>query len=314
MPHLRRAAAKVGLRAKLEPPHLKNVASRPTGDGWPLSGVEPFMSADPQLPVTSSIEPEWASDARDFYRDVLVSLDNLPWAVGGALALQWHTGIWRATKDLDLLLSPQAVPDALRQLRAQGFHTCIEDSVWLAKVIRDDYFVDLITGISNACLIVDDSWFRRAVPGEILGIPCRILAAEELIASKVFVTRRERFDGSDVVQLLRACGPQLDWDRLMQLLDPHWQLLYWSLVLFAYIYPAHTDLVPSAVWQQLNNRFRDEVQQPHRNQAFRGSLVDPRMFAINVNEWGERNLYEEYRQQHPCLLQSAEDPGKETNR
>jgi len=262
------------------------------------------MSADPQLPVTSSAEPAWTAKARDFYRDVLLSLTDVPYAVGGALALQWHAGIWRATKDLDLLLPPQAIPTALQQLRARGFDTCIEDSVWLAKVRRGDYFVDLITGISNACLIVDGSWIRRSVPGEILQIQCPVLAAEELIASKIFVTRRERFDGADVIQLLRACGANLDWDRIMQLLEPHWELLYWSLIFFAYIYPSHTDLVPQRIWSQLTERFRQTVAHPQKDEPFRGSLIDPRMFAINVNEWGERDLYTEYRSQHPCLLRS----------
>lgn len=267
------------------------------------------MSLEQELPITSSTEPEWTTDARNFYRDVLLGLSNVSWAVGGALALQWHTGIWRATKDLDLLLPPEEVPDALRQLQARGFGVSIEDSVWLAKVRRGEYFVDLITGISNACLIVDESWMKRSLSGDILGIPCRILAPEELIASKIFVTRRERFDGADVVQLVHACGARLDWDRLMQLARSHWQLLYWSLVLFAYIYPSRTNLVPARVWQQLEKKFRETIEHPSETSPFRGSLVDPRMFAINVNEWGERDLYTEYREQHPCLLkeQKKED-------
>lgn len=268
-----------------------------------MERVESFMSLDAQLPVTSSTEPEWAADARDFYRDILLSLADVPWAVGGALALQWHTGIWRATKDLDLLLSPHAFPDAVRQLRVRGFEVSIEDSVWLAKIRRGEYFVDLITGISNACLIVEDSWITRSLSGEILDIRCRVLAPEELIASKVFITRRERFDGSDVVQLLRACGAKLNWGRLMQLVGSHWHLLYWSLILFVYIYPANTDLVPMHIWQQLADKFRQAIEHPDKTAPFRGSLVDPRMFAINVNEWGERDLYTEYRAEHPCLLQ-----------
>lgn len=271
------------------------------------------MSEEPHLPVTSSSEPEWTPEERDFYRDVLQSLQDTPFAVGGAFALQRHTGIWRCTKDLDLLLAPARIPSALRQLRHQGFETRIEDSVWLAKVERGKHLVDLITGISNACLIVDDSWITRSIPGDILGIPCRFLAAEELIASKVFITRRERFDGADVVHLLRACGERLDWDRLLQLVQTHWQLLYWSLVLYAYVHPAHTHLVPAAVWQQLTDRFREEVRSPQANEPFRGSLIDPRMFAIDVEEWGERDLYSEYRERHPCLLRIEEEERKETN-
>lgn len=272
------------------------------------------MSEEQQLPVTSSVEPDWAADACECYRDVLQALTDTPFAVGGAFALQQHTRIWRSTKDLDLLLPPASIPAALRKLRDSGFDTHIKDSVWLAKVERGEYFVDLITGISNACLIVDDSWISRSLPTKVLGIPCQVLAAEELIASKVFITRRERFDGADVVHLLRVSGAQLDWDRLLHLVQNHWQLLYWSLVLFAYIHPAHTDIVPERIWQQLTDRFSYEIKHPQRDEPFRGSLIDPKMFAIDVEEWGERDLYQEYRGRHPCLLQIEEKERKEINR
>ena len=38
---------------------------------------------------------------------------------------------------------------------------------------------------------------------------------------------------------------------------------------------------------------------------FRGSLVDDKMFAIDVNEWGLENLMEEYRERRLRSL-----PGK----
>lgn len=160
------------------------------------------------LPVTSSTEPVWAVEARECYRDVVKALEQarVPCAVGGAFAMHKHTGIWRATKDLDLLLVAADVPRALRQLNNAGFETHIEDPVWLAKATRGDYFVDLITGVGNASLIVDKSWIERASSDEILGVPCKILALEEMIASKSFVSRRERFDGSDVVHLIRTAA------------------------------------------------------------------------------------------------------------
>jgi hypothetical protein len=258
----------------------------------------------PPLPVTSSQEPAWAVEARSCYRDVIAALHqgHVECAVGGAFAIHKHTGVWRTTKDLDLLLEPRAVPGALEYLRQAGFDTCIEDPVWLAKAWRGNYFVDLITGLGNASLRVEASWIERASHEEILGVPTRILAAEEMIASKVFVAHRERFDGSDVVHLIRACGDRLDWMRLLHILDQHWELLFWSLTLFAYIYPGRTELVPERIWTELMNRFTETVRHPQRDAAFRGSLIDPNMFAIDVNEWGERNLYREYCEKHPDLL------------
>jgi hypothetical protein len=271
------------------------------------------MSAEEQtLPVTTSSEPDWAEDARAIYRDIILHMNyaGVPYAIAGAFALRQHTGIWRDTKDLDFFVPPHQIARALRYMSAQGFQVSIEDSVWLAKARRGDYFVDLITGLSNACLVVDDTWIARAIPGKVLGIPCRILAAEEMIASKIFITRRERFDGADIVHLLRSCGPTLDWDRLLHLTGPHWQLLYWNLVLFAYIHPAHTAVVPERIWHQLAALFENHVMHPRKSAPFRGSLIDPKMFAIDVDEWGERDLNTDYRACHPCLIQIEGDETK----
>ena len=207
------------------------------------------------------------------------------------------------------MLDAGAVPRALKAARRIGFETYIEDPVWLAKARRGDYFVDLITGIGNATLVVNHSWIERAIPDAILGVPCKILAAEELIAAKVFVARRERFDGSDVVHLICSCGGQLDWDRLLDLLHGHWGVLFWSLALFAYVYPSQTDLVPDPVWNELIRSFDQSVRHPKKDDPFRGSLIDPNMFAIDVDERGERDLYRENCEKHPHLLRMEEPVG-----
>ena len=253
-------------------------------------------------------------EEREFYREVLLILHDggIPFAVGGAFAIHKHTSIWRCTKDLDLLLVFSAVPTALEQLRQAGFDTWVEDPIWLAKVARGDDFVDLISGMGNAGLFVEQSWLARSIPDSIFGVPCNVLRAEELIASKLFVTRRERFDGADVVHLIRKCGANLDWDRLLQILHPHWELLYWALVLFAYVYPAQISLVPERIWGDLTQRFINHISHPRKDDPFRGSLIDPYMFAIDVNEWGERDLYRENAGRHLKRLQQIESPTENT--
>lgn len=167
------------------------------------------MSAEAsELPVTSSTEPAWAEDARECYQGVLQALQEakVPFAVSGGFAFHRHTGIWRATKDLDLVLTPGTVPSAFEVLQHRGFETWIEDPVWLAKARLLGYYVDLITGVGNATLTVEASWIERAIPDQVLGVPCKVLRAEEMIASKLFVTRRERFDGADIAHLVRACS------------------------------------------------------------------------------------------------------------
>jgi hypothetical protein len=260
------------------------------------------------LPVSSSTPPEFLPDALECYRGALESLQQaqIPHAVAGAFALHKHTGIWRVTKDLDIVLESRSVPAALSRLEEMGFKTRIEDPIWLAKAWRGDYFVDLITALGNAVLIVDRSWLDRAEPYEIFGVPCRVLAAEEVIASKLFVSHRERFDGADIAHLIRARGADLDWDRLQDVVCEHWELLLWSLVFFAYIYPSRASIVPRQLWKELLRRLEERVQRSNKDEPFRGTLIDPNMFAIDVTEWGERDLFREYCARHPSLLQAIE--------
>ena len=164
------------------------------------------MSDDQEksLPVSSSQPPVFCKQQESLFREVIKLLErnHVPFVISGAFALHEHTGIWRDTKDLDLFLPAQEVAQALRLLKKDGFETEILDPVWLAKAWRDGFFVDLITGMSNAVVRVDYSWVRHASRAQIFGMSVRVLAPEELIASKIFVTRRERFDGADICHVI----------------------------------------------------------------------------------------------------------------
>jgi Uncharacterised nucleotidyltransferase len=240
------------------------------------------------VPTTSSVPLRLPKAQEILFREVLTVLQekNVPHAVSGAFALRQHTGICRFTKDLDIFLPPENVPAALEYLRERGFECRVCDSVWLAKAHRDGFFVDLITGMSNAAITVDASWIARAHPAVIVGARTRVLAPEELLASKLFVCRRERFDGADIAHIVYALRGKLDWDRILRLVGEHWEVLLWALVLFRYVYPAHTDYVPRAVWSDLLARFEQALNSPNPKARFRGSLIDDKMFAIDVKEWG----------------------------
>ena len=226
--------------------------------GKPPSGVQvteiqPIGVHSAEVQPTSAIPPGLPKRQGDLFRDVLMLFEagNWPYAVAGAFALREHTGVSRFTKDLDLFLSPESASQALAFLREKGLKCEICDPVWLAKAHRDGYFVDLITGMSNGVMSVDPSWIERARPANVVGVQSRVLAPEELLASKLFVVRRERFDGADIAHILFATQGKLDWDRILELVGEHWELLLWALVLFRYVYPAHSNYVPQFLWQDL---------------------------------------------------------------
>ena len=250
------------------------------------------------VPMTSSVRLKLPARQKKLFHEVLALLNEheLPHAVSGAFALREYTGICRYTKDLDVFLSAQHASEALRHLAERGFECEIRDPVWLAKAYRNGYFVDLITGMSNGVLAVDSSWIERAHPATVFGVPTRVLAPEELLASKLFVIRRERFDGADIAHIIYASRGSLQWDRVLELAGEHWEILLWTLILFRYVYPAQTDYVPQAIWQDLLTRFQHEITLPDGMAKFRGSLVDDNMFAIDVNEWGLHNLLQEIRE------------------
>lgn len=248
------------------------------------------------LPVSSSEPPQFAPEQEQLFREVLLLLNasGIPYVVSGAFALHEHSGIWRNTKDLDIFMAADQVPATIEILQQHGLETEICDPVWLCKARRAGYFVDFISGMSNAVIRVDQSWIDRAFDSQVVGIPAKVLAPEELVASKIFVTRRERFDGADIAHIVYAAGNSLDWARLLALVGEHWEMLLWSLLLFHYIYPS-SNAVPKNVWEDLLARFHAEIENPNPVAAFRGSLIDENMFAIDVQEWKLENVIEAYR-------------------
>ena len=250
-----------------------------------------------ELPKTSSLPSDVPREQVELFRDVLEALtrDRVPYAVSGAFALRQHTGICRFTKDLDLFVTPSNCASALECLQGAGMECEVVDPVWLAKAHRDEHFVDIITGMSNGAITVEDSWIERAPLAVVYGMETRVLAPEELVASKIFVARRERFDGADIAHVIYGTHGSFDWKRELELVGEHWEMLLWNLVLFRYVYPAQSHYVPAEIWKELLRRFEREVRNPNPQATFRGSLIDDRMFAIDANEWEMPNLMEKNR-------------------
>jgi hypothetical protein len=109
------------------------------------------------------------------------------------------------------------------------------------------------------------------------------------------VTRRERFDGADIAHVIYGTEGKLDWDRILKLAGDNWEMVFWTLVLFRYIYPAQTPYVPLRVWDELIGRFISAVKDPDPGARFRGSLIDENQFAIDMREWRLDDLLTEYR-------------------
>jgi hypothetical protein len=235
--------------------------------------------------VTDLLSPATAA----FYREGMEALERsgVRFLIGGAYALAHYTGIVRHTKDLDVFLLRADVSRALDALAAIGCRTEITFQHWLGKAFHGDDFLDLIYSSGNGLCPVDEEWFTHARSSSVLGKDLRLCPPEEMIWQKAFVMERERFDGADVAHLLRACGPELDWPRLLRRFGPHGRLLYGHLIFFDYLYPQEAAKIPDGVMMELAERSRVENREPAApSKVCRGPLVSRSQYLVDLHQWG----------------------------
>jgi hypothetical protein len=229
---------------------------------------------------------ELDSGALEFYQTVMIALHDagIPFLVGGTFAMERLAGIARQTKDLDLFVRRQDLDRITEALVAAGVECRIAFAHWLAKATRGDLLVDLIFANGNSLAKVDDEWFAHGFPAVVLGLPAQICAAEEMIWSKSFVMERERFDGSDVLHILRQSARQLDWRRLIRHFDEHAGVLLAHLVMFLYVYPDANAMIPQCVLDELWSR--RVMIPPGGDRVCRGTLLSRAQYLVDVHGWG----------------------------
>lgn len=233
---------------------------------------------------------------REVYRRALEALGNggPPYVVSGLYALYQHTGIYRRTKDLDLMVRPHDVLAAARRLRDEGFRMVLAVPHWLAKAEQGREWIDLVYGLSNGLHFVDDGWIEHAHTGRLAGLEVPVAAPEDLIFHRLFIWERHRSDMADVAHLILVYGPHLDWDRLIRRVGDNWRLLLAQVHFFDFAYPGRGDRIPRHVREDLLDRAREALgPDPGRPSVCQGTLISRFSFAIDVNEWGFRDYRSE---------------------
>lgn len=212
---------------------------------------------------------------------------GVPFLVGGAYAFTPVTGIPRSTKDFDLFVAKSDIRRALDVLEADGFRTELTFPHWLGKAFRGKEFVDLIFSSGNGVAPVDADWFTHAPHGTVLGVDVQLAPAEEMLWSKAFVMERERYDGGDVIHLLRARADTLDWHRVLDRFGAYWRVLLVNLVLFGFVYPGERTRVPRWVMDELLGRLTPELDQDADvGRLCQGTIISRQQYLPDVTAWG----------------------------
>jgi hypothetical protein len=215
---------------------------------------------------------------------------GVPFLVGGAYALRHYTPVARQTKDFDVFLRPVHVRWALAVLEGAGFRTALPFPHWLGKAIHGDTFVDVIFSSGNGVAVVDEGWFEHAVEADLLGRRLLLCPPEEMIWSKAFVFERERFDGADVLHLIRDQGERLDWDRLLRRFGRHWRVLFAHLVLYDYVFPSERARVPAWVGVLMQERLARDPDSSRRGENLcQGTLLSREQYLIDIERLGYRD-------------------------
>ena len=219
----------------------------------------------------------------------ILNQGHVPFLVGGAYALECHTGIVRRTKDFDIFMQAADVQRALDLLSLAGYQTDLTFPHWIAKAFSADDFLDIIFNSGNGVCPVDDVWFQHACDGTVLGVPVKLCPAEETIWQKSYILERDRCDVADVAHLMRATGARLDWRRLVERFGPHWEVLYAQLILFGFIYPGERPAAPAWVWQEFARRLGEKGSVNSQATVCQGTLLSATQYLRDVDSEGLRD-------------------------
>jgi len=221
--------------------------------------------------------------AADFYIEAVRQLQqtDIPFLVGGAFAFSHYSHVPRNTKDIDVFVRPEDCPRVLAAFERLGYGTQLTFPHWLGKIRRGDHVMDVIFNSGNGVARVDDLWFDHAPRTNVLGLIVRISPVEEMIWSKAFIQERERYDGADVLHLLRETGPSLDWPRLLMRFGDSWRVLLSFIILFGFAYPDKRQNVPAWVTDELLRRVA--VSRPNlQNDVCYGTLLSREQYLYDI--------------------------------
>jgi hypothetical protein len=202
-------------------------------------------------------------------------------AIGGGLALSAYSGYVRNTKDMDLYVVEPDQKKLMKIMADQGFAEYNEveyDPTWSYRGSRRGFVVDLLWRMLNGRGNVDDVWTSRGWELKVRGVPLRLIPPEELVWSKLYILRRERADWPDILNIIYAQGPEMDWDRLLSRVGDDLPVLTSLMSLFCWMCPGRAATFPRSLWGKLGM----DLRPPEHD----GPLIDrSRTTLFRADDW-----------------------------
>ena len=169
----------------------------------------PAAGSDQNVPTD---DPE---KMRAAMKRVAVALkeSDVPFALAGGYA-SFARGGPESDHDVDFYLREDDVGQAEKVLSNAGLRVEHPPEDWLVKVFADDAMVDLI--FRPTAMPVTTEILDRAEPIEVDSVEMPVLAATDLVTSKLLAMDEHYCDFAQMFPMARALREQVDWRDVAQ--------------------------------------------------------------------------------------------------
>jgi len=167
---------------------------------------------DPGASAPAGRGPD-GSELREALKAAGVALKQaeVPFALCGGFAA-WVRGAPEPSHDVDFVVPPEHAGTAREALADAGFDVVQPPEDWLFKAFRGDAMVDVILRLSGGAVTVQD--LAGADELDVLSVRLPVLAATDLVASRLTPLNEHYCDLAPQLEVARALREQVDWDEV----------------------------------------------------------------------------------------------------
>ena len=133
------------------------------------------------------------------------------YCLGGSVA-SWARGGPETVNDLDLIVDPEHMDQAVAALASLEWRSETPPEGWLVKVWHDDVLVDLIHTVTGYESV--EEILQRAEVMRVASLDIPVAAMEDVLTPKLLAFDEHYLDYAGALRVARALREQIDWSVL----------------------------------------------------------------------------------------------------
>ncbi len=176
------------------------------------------------------VQPSDRDEIRDLLKRVAVALKEggVPFALCGGYAA-WVRGAPEPDHDADFLVANDEAERAAKVLTDAGLQVQDPAEDWLTKVVQGNSFVDVLWRTCGRP--VESDLIERAEVVPVLSVHMPVLAATDILVTKLMALDEHYCDFSRLLPVARALREQVDWGTVhREIEDNHFAAVFLDLL------------------------------------------------------------------------------------